>query len=228
MSTQNIYALTDTWNAGGTTFTAIKMDVLDTASAAGSLLMDLQVGGSSRFNVNKSGGIVAVLPAAGNALDITNSNAGNLGVAIQTRHNSASPAVDDYVGYWNIRGNDSLGNNTLYGWFQCLIVDPTDGSEKGQMYIGAGGGSQLNIGQGVYTTGAAAPGDVNVIAARQIKTQARTVAQLPAAGTVGAGTRGWVSDSTVAFSTAVITDIVAGGGANGCPVYSDGTNWRIG
>lgn len=60
MATQNIYALTDTWNAGGTTFTAIKMDVLDTASAAGSLLMDLQVGGTSRFNITKGGAIYAI------------------------------------------------------------------------------------------------------------------------------------------------------------------------
>jgi hypothetical protein len=55
MTTQNIFDLTDTWNAGGTTFTAIKMSVTDTASASGSLLMDLQVGGVSQFNVQKSG-----------------------------------------------------------------------------------------------------------------------------------------------------------------------------
>jgi hypothetical protein len=54
MATQNIYALTDTWNAGGTTFTAIKMNVTDTASAAGSLLMDLQVASVSKFSVSKS------------------------------------------------------------------------------------------------------------------------------------------------------------------------------
>jgi hypothetical protein len=52
-----IYDLADTWNASGTTFTAIKMNVADTASAAGSLLMDLQVGGVSRFRVVKSGNI---------------------------------------------------------------------------------------------------------------------------------------------------------------------------
>ena len=50
-----IYSLADTWNAAGTTFTAIKMSVTDTASAAGSLLMDLQVGGSSKFSVAKDG-----------------------------------------------------------------------------------------------------------------------------------------------------------------------------
>lgn len=57
MGTQNIYDLVDTWNAGATTFTAIKMNVTDTASAAGSLLMDLQVGGATRFRVDKSGNV---------------------------------------------------------------------------------------------------------------------------------------------------------------------------
>jgi hypothetical protein len=55
-----IYDLADTWNNAGTTFTAIKMNVTDTASNAASLLMDLQVGGSSRFNIGKSGQITVV------------------------------------------------------------------------------------------------------------------------------------------------------------------------
>ena len=53
----NIYDLSDTWNASGTTFTAIKMNVTDTASAAASLLIDLQVGGVSKFKVDKNGSI---------------------------------------------------------------------------------------------------------------------------------------------------------------------------
>jgi hypothetical protein len=52
-----IVNLLETWNASGITMTGIKYDVTDTASAAGSLLMDLQVGGSSKFKVNKLGGI---------------------------------------------------------------------------------------------------------------------------------------------------------------------------
>jgi hypothetical protein len=55
MTTMNIYDMVDTWNAGATTFTAIRMNVTDTASAAGSLLMDLQVGGVSQFYVRKDG-----------------------------------------------------------------------------------------------------------------------------------------------------------------------------
>ena len=51
----NIYDMTDTWNNGATVFTAMKMNVTDTASDSASLLCDLQVGGVSKFNVTKSG-----------------------------------------------------------------------------------------------------------------------------------------------------------------------------
>ena len=53
----NIYDLTDTWNNGGTTFVSIKMDVTDTASASDSKLIDLLVGGLSKFSVGKDGSI---------------------------------------------------------------------------------------------------------------------------------------------------------------------------
>lgn len=55
MANVNIYDMADTWNNAGTTFTAIKMNVTDTASNAASLLMDLQVGGTSQFTVSKGG-----------------------------------------------------------------------------------------------------------------------------------------------------------------------------
>lgn len=45
---------TQTWNNSGTTFTAWKLNVTDTASAAASLVMDLQVGSSSIFQFGKS------------------------------------------------------------------------------------------------------------------------------------------------------------------------------
>jgi hypothetical protein len=49
-----------TWNNAATTFTGIQFDVTDTASAAGSLLMDLRVGGVSRLSVDKGGNFNAV------------------------------------------------------------------------------------------------------------------------------------------------------------------------
>lgn len=43
-----------TWNASGTTFTGLKFNATDTASASGSLLMDLQKDGGSLFTVGKN------------------------------------------------------------------------------------------------------------------------------------------------------------------------------
>ena len=53
----NIYDLTDTWSDGNTTYTSIKMNVTNTASSAASKLIDLQVGSSSLFSVDKDGKI---------------------------------------------------------------------------------------------------------------------------------------------------------------------------
>jgi hypothetical protein len=58
-----------------------------------------------------------------------------------------------------------------------------------------------------------------------VETPSITVASLPAATT--AGIRRMVSDSSVAAS-GNFGAIVAGSGTNVVPVYSDGTNWRIG
>jgi hypothetical protein len=59
----------------------------------------------------------------------------------------------------------------------------------------------------------------------QLKTNTPvTVVNLPSAATAGIGSRAFVTDSSVAtFGTTV-----AGGGSTKVPVYSDGTNWKVG
>jgi hypothetical protein len=55
-------AVTDlaaTWNNVATTFNGIKLDVTDTASAAGSFLLNLLIGGAARFQVTKAGAVTA-------------------------------------------------------------------------------------------------------------------------------------------------------------------------
>jgi hypothetical protein len=50
------------------------------------------------------------------------------------------------------------------------------------------------------------------------------VADLPSASTVGVGSRAFVTNSSVStFGTTVV-----GGGSTKVPVYSDGTNWKVG
>jgi hypothetical protein len=65
---------------------------------------------------------------------------------------------------------------------------------------------------------------VATVYAVNVKLSPVAVGALPAAGTIGAGGRAFVNDA----NATTFASVVAGGGANGVPVYSDGTNWRIG
>lgn len=76
-----IYDLTDTWSAAGTVFNGIKLNVTNTASASGSKLVTLQIGGTEHFSVTKDGvgyfsgnvGIGTSSPLAGFRLDVSGS-----------------------------------------------------------------------------------------------------------------------------------------------------------
>ena len=54
-SSAPVLNLSQTWNSVGTTFTGMKFNVVSDTSAAASLLMDLQVGGTSQLRVRKDG-----------------------------------------------------------------------------------------------------------------------------------------------------------------------------
>jgi hypothetical protein len=124
MATQNIFDLTDTWNAGGTTFTAVKMNVTDTASASGSLLLDLQVASVSQASITKGGVLTTLGRAKINTLTV--GLGGQTAVATNTALgfealNSASltGANNVAVGYTAGKaltsgsGNVAIGQNAL-------------------------------------------------------------------------------------------------------------------
>jgi hypothetical protein len=96
--------------------------------------------------------------------------------------------------------------------------------------VGAGNGT---VGAATLTiaAGSLATGNTTVTGflttSSYSKTTAKIVGSLVAAATAGAGARSFVTDSTVA-ANGNFGAIVAGTGANPVPVYSDGTNWRIG
>ena len=125
MTTQNIFDLTDTWNNVATTFTAIKMNATDTASAAGSLLIDLQVGGSSKFNVTK-GGVINVngsplaTPISVAARQTGNFNAAaNIIYPVDTTSGAitatlpASPVQGDRIAFYDAAGTWDTNNLTV-------------------------------------------------------------------------------------------------------------------
>ena len=70
------------------------------------------------------------------------------------------------------------------------------------------------------------PNAVVLVVAGVVKANAAptTVALLPSAVTTGAGARAFVTDATT--PTALAT--VVGGGAVPVPVFSDGTDWKVG
>ena len=53
------------------------------------------------------------------------------------------------------------------------------------------------------------------------------LASLPAAATIGAGARAFITDANLVAS-GNFGAAVSGSGSNNVPVYSDGSNWRIG
>jgi hypothetical protein len=65
MANQYINAMTAIWNSVGTTYAGIKMNVTNAASAAGSKLLQLQVGTIDKFSVDKSGNVVSAGTLAG-------------------------------------------------------------------------------------------------------------------------------------------------------------------
>lgn len=92
----DIFNLSDTWNDAGVTFSAIKMNVTDTASAAASNLLDLQVAGASKASITKAGNATlagtlasgaATVISGGTALTIRNAAADGVSL-IQFNTNS--------------------------------------------------------------------------------------------------------------------------------------------
>lgn len=102
--------LAQTWNAGGVTFTGLKLNVTDTASAAGSLLMDWQVGGTSQFSVSKGGVVRGVFrsPATGTASAGLSSNTLSLGSGGSLSFGSTGDATGSFDLFLSRRGAANL------------------------------------------------------------------------------------------------------------------------
>jgi len=100
MANQYLYDLTDTWNNVATTFDAIKINVTDTNSATASKLLDLQVGGVSKFKVQKDGDVTA------DRLTVTKTTANAPAISSTGYSLTGSNATSlvDLAGTWNTSG----------------------------------------------------------------------------------------------------------------------------
>lgn len=103
--------LAATWNAGAVTFTGVKFNVTDTASASGSLLMDLQVGGTSKFKFHKNGALVVAASSGINSSGYIGAwTAGQIGFT-NAANWTDSAALDTYLSR-DAAGTMALRNGT--------------------------------------------------------------------------------------------------------------------
>ena len=125
------------------------------------------------------------------------------------------------IGIGGVAGTGAItvGQSTVSQTTNIQAGATASGSTK-TIALGTGGlaGSTTNIAIG-STTGTSIT-TINGIA----KQQTYTVATLPSAVTSGVGARSFVTDALAPGFGAT----VAGGGAVAVPVYSDGTNWKVG
>lgn len=151
-----ILTKTQTWNAGAVIFTALSLNVVDTASAAGSLLANYQVGGSSRFAVRKDGTITVGI-WGGTTLAATVGGTGQTGYAVgDILFASTTTALSKLAGVSIGNVLISGGVSTAPSWGKVGLKTHVSGSlpiasggtnrtdtswANGQLLIGAGSGT---------------------------------------------------------------------------------------
>jgi hypothetical protein len=123
---------TQTWNNAAVTFTGAKLNITDTASNAASLLMDLQVGGASRFSVGKAGGVT------GSSFRQTSSGAG-----IQVNANSSRLLI--YSNNAELAYGDG-SNFTLSSTVQLSWSPSTASSGSVDLFLTRRGAANLRLG----------------------------------------------------------------------------------
>lgn len=104
MSDAFVYDMTDTWNDAGTTFTAVKMNVTNTASNANSNLILAQIDGADKFKVRADGSLFvgAHLIAGSSDLIYNNANTQNFDLSATVDGDAAAASWSGTFGVGRI------------------------------------------------------------------------------------------------------------------------------
>jgi hypothetical protein len=119
-----VLSATQTWNNAAVTFTGWQLNVTDTASNAASLLLDLQVGGTSRLSLRKDGRLLFGAFNQSSTLiqfgfDGYGLASDNNGAVVFVQNNMARASVSG----WNVK----VGNSGSFQWSSTdLITGSTD------------------------------------------------------------------------------------------------------
>lgn len=167
----------------------------------------------------------AVTMTGANPLQVQyNDDGATSGPQINVYRNSASPAASDLVGRVAWRANDSGANVWDVGSITGRIVDPTDGSEDGEIgirtTIAGAAGDRVWIGAGLYSQGVTG-GDKGAGSANfttiYLANAALTAAATTAIGTSGA-TIPLLNGNNTYSGTSAFTGAVTMSGGSGSPL----------
>jgi len=206
-------------NTTGTNNTATGYDALTANTdgiqntAVGASALDANTGGDYNTAVGYSALTTATTAnyntAVGyRALNAALTGAGNTGLGSDALL-LATGANNTAIGYLAGNALTTGSNNTVIGH----DADVSSATVSNEVTLGNSSVTSFRI-----------PGLTLTFSVKYFNHGTLTVATLPAAATAGAGARAFVTDA----NATTFASIVAAGGANGVPVYSDGTNWRIG
>lgn len=128
-----IYNLTDTWDAGATTFAGIKMAVTNTASGASSKLLDLTVSGATTgsFSVDKSGngafsGLLTVGAGTVTTPSLSTTADSNTGLYFPSADTLAFVTNGDFRLRVDSTGNINVGSGAVLAGLRTLDVQNAD------------------------------------------------------------------------------------------------------
>lgn len=206
----------------------------------------VQVKNSTNFSVTANATIVFNTVVSKIGIIDYNTTTGNFTLKANTTYRLATSGSSDASFQWwpvaweyaangaylnsQLRGISSTDNpgashlEMIYttGTSDEIIRLAVDGNHSGTLSANGGWAIVQAIGGQATTTNLTLLG--NVHADGVVKTTSKTVGNLVLATTVGAGSRSFVTDAnTITFNA-----IVGSGGTNAVPVFSDGTNWRVG
>jgi hypothetical protein len=143
-----------------------------------------------------------------------------------TTESFGRPSGSTVPGVCNFPQGIAIGYSANARVVQCLAAVPASGgAAQGEFVFNLNAASGGPLGWSCTKGGANA--STAIWTPVNLSPPPCKVAQLPIPSSRNEGVRGMVTDSTVTLA-AGLGNSVAGGGSNKTPVWSDGTNWRIG
>lgn len=123
-----IFSGSQTWNAGGVTFTGLLFNFTDTASAAASLLLDLQIGGTSQAKITKAGQLQVANPSGSTVPAFCTTSSTANGISFYSSGTRICLLADSQAAWFVGNGENVIANARP-------LVFGSDGSGVGDVYL---------------------------------------------------------------------------------------------